>query len=913
MLNIIQTRQLKGSPKDTSIPCTESAAEKAITPNKVKYHNWLWSFAGFGLVLLAFHGVLSTRIAAAGDWEYLGSRASLEGMFPFPSLWSYGNLGSGNIFGAPTYVLWSLVGLLAHFGAGYGLAERLVWLLPILFISYFATVLFLRYLNVSIKIAALLATAYTINTFTIDWFSGGWYTFLLGYALMPLIALALAKFLDNANARWMVISGLLIGMLGWTDLREVSIVGITIVVIFLVSLAQPQSRQYLFRHITPKVLGIPAIALLLQAHWLLPYLSGQAAPPANVTSVHQLYTFSFMSLQNTMGVFDIWWPHLKYFVQFTTLPAIWLIFPFIIVLGFIRNRQDPIFQVFVAVYLFISALATGTNGPFAGINAFLYVHIPSLDLFRYPAIYEQTVILALVICSGRIFGQQQTNLPGSATPKRLTANYKSFGSLLTTVSVIFIFFVTIVSAFPAISNHLAGNLRPVVNASNAQAIETKLSLMPSGSVLWIPGVPRLANQDVVTYKGLIHPNISGSTLSQAIDGTNTVYQGGAYTWESSAGAIRQLYKYDIGYIVLDSAIQPYSDQGIGGYRSSILSWTRALQLEPIDHSGSLTLYLVNPNPLIQAFTYAGGTANDHSTSPITLNLNLEDHSQVFNSDNFRNSSSLELAGISASNTHCGSAQCLLLRARTGEAKITYPLKPMRLSNNNYHDYTISVNYRTSQGANLIVQTGSTVKVNLVSTNQDWNIHQQTLLISNQPSTLDLMLLPPSSIYPKTRATSVWAEIRSITLTASGHSPGAGRSVISSVTKPFTSIAATRPGAFEPSDISYRTVGKNSFLINPDRSNGQPQELVVFWQSFDPSWRASVVGSHKFVQHVLVNGWANGFLVDTNGGQHLIMRYDLQSALDSGLTITDLSVVLGFLYLIWEFLKLRLSRLRGNGS
>lgn len=573
-----------------------------------------------GLVLLAipYHGVLAPGISLYGDWVYLGPRRVLTGFFTNPSLWSSANLGSSSFIGLPQYPLWGLESLLARAGMSVANAQRALFLIPIPLLSYLGVVLLARRLRFSPWAGAIGGLIYVGNTFFLDWYSGGWLTILLGYALLPwLVLAALAVYRTCASglpiSRVLVsgaVLGLLAGLITWCDPRqpiEVLIAGVVSTALLLV--AGALRRTAVVRSVAALSVAV-VVAVSINLTWVLPAALGSARGlPATYTGASALSEFSYMHASNAVGVFDLWWPQMQYFVRSSATPLLAMVIPALVLLAVLRATRLYA-GVAAAIYLVFSALVTGATFPLATLNLWLFQRVPGLSSFRYPALYEEPVVLAVAILVPPVLEDAWLALRNfwrGQSPRGSIA--LRFQGLVGVVCALLLLPYLGSASWPAVTGELGHMLAPRRSSTGASVVQQYLVDRASpGTIVWSPVVPQTAYQDLVTSSGAAYPNVSAVALTQeAMPGA--MYQPGTLWWLGSTRVTSYLVQnFRIRYVVV--APQHYWSAQDGVARSTAIR-----TLSQLGGSAAVTLrrapgyriYQVNPIPNLQVLAPSSPT------------------------------------------------------------------------------------------------------------------------------------------------------------------------------------------------------------------------------------------------------------------------------------------------------------------
>lgn len=564
-----------------------------------------------GAVPLAFiyHRALSTNVALSGDWVYLGPSKSLANAWWTPSLWNYKTLGFPNLLGIPTFPLYTIEALLVRLGTPLGLAERLLFMLPVPFLAYYGIIALLRVLNVTPILSVFMGLFYSSNTFFLDWYSGGWLTILLGYALLPWITATLLR-AYNERLSWprLLALGLMLNIAVAGDPRqavEFTYAGAIVILAIIAAGWRPQAR--------PRLLAafacLAALTIIYQADWLLPVLEGaRPSLAAGYTSSNALTEFSYMHLANATTGFDLWWPHMKYFVQETPTPLWAYVIPSLALVGLWKGIGDLVVTAAAAVYGFFSILVAGSNAPFGWAATFAFQHLPGDNLFRYPALFEEPVLLALTIlaaCGAETLATAHRRKARHAFRSQPTLSIARPSTAWVTCSVLGIYVGAV--TFPATLGSLGHMLTPIKMPTAAQVVQSQLDLLPPGNVLWVPDVPETANQGIFTGATL-HPPVSALSLLEQLT-PGAVYSQGPLAWLTQpAWVISEAQGLHIRYVVdathwravaSGPALLSAEDAVTASLRSALgppLLTTSAFTLYKGPGTGLVTAHTLRPSP-----------------------------------------------------------------------------------------------------------------------------------------------------------------------------------------------------------------------------------------------------------------------------------------------------------------------------
>lgn len=325
---------------------------------------------------------------------------------------------------------------------------------------------------------------------------------------------------------------------------------------------------------------------------------------------------------------------------------------------------------------------------------------------------------------------------------------------------------------------------------------------------------------------------------------------------------------------------------VGCVRSaSVLPVTRVAQVR-LPVASALALSSPHPGARAGRVKYADVAANDlELLGTTTLAHGLGAWGAVGNGFDY-NHASLRADGISGYAIASPSGRVMALTVAIGAAAVSQDFVPFAVSD----EYRIAVTYRATAGAQLEAQlypqgaTAPAVALSFPAASGGWETQVMTTYSSSlgpSPSAaspidhLTLLLWPGTT--PRARA-----EISSVTLTQQLPKPQLVLSPASTVGvsgAPLTDSPRWRAG-----------VGRDSFSVSVPRRPGS--RLLVLWQSYSPGWVA-VGADGRALTHVVVNGWANGFVLSGPSAQGPIeVTFAPQRWEALGLGILALCLLLG---------------------
>ncbi len=875
---------------------------------------------GAVFVVATYHGLLLPGAITWGDWGYFVNAGAVRDYFPVPSLWSFATLGTDNILGASLAPIESAMGIMARLGVSYSVLERLWFYFPAVALSYTGPVILARRLHASWPAAVGAGAFYSVNPYALILISGGQLTVGVGYALFPWVALAALRLWSTRTAGAGLVLGGLVGVQAWYDPRTagLSIAGMVLALLVLAaSGARPSVRQMPWAGTVVAAM----VFALLQGPWLVPaLLAVRAHLPAGYTTTSALATFSLLSLADGITGFHPFWPAM-HFIALYSVPALWLIVPVTVAVSLVRDPCDRRVHVGGALYLVFAALLSGANPPFGFVNAWLFTHVPGMDLFRDPSPYLGPIVLGVVVVVAAPATWRRApadrSLPDlTATTTRSPSMSPASqwwrwarsrvgragvarSSLVLAASVL-----VVVSAWPALSGALHHNLAPRSVPTRYLQVDRAILAGTSGAVLWVPSTSRFAPVNPE------HPSVSAFGL-EATSGVDfpSVVQG--MEWLSVPSLVdRVVQRYDINTVVVRDNPTAYENLSLPSRptRSEALSTFGLLPGVSETAVPGLTVFhlLRAPAYPVAVFHQPVATAvpsqRTHPTQPgttasrarqelvhTTFSAGLVGWGAVGNGNNYLHQT-LGQAGIGASVQGQGSRRWLHLTVRYGAATISQSLATCPAPGLQ----ELRVRYRTSASASVAGLVFSSTQlppigeVSLPTTKGRWVTTSAPFVLA---PTLDVAArrVPLTgcefvlSAQPAVAGTSSAVDVASLSLEPA-------TTTVSASVADTTAPAGHWDRPTRPSAVHMVPTGDSTTLTVPA---GLHTRLIVFWQRYNPGWVARTRGGDT-LRHVEVDGWANGFIVPkVNRGVHIDIAYTPQDLTIEGffMVVAGLALVL----------------------
>ncbi|HVB51816.1 MAG TPA: hypothetical protein VND89_08795 [Acidimicrobiales bacterium] len=888
---------------------------------------------GTALVLAVYHGLLFPGAITWGDWSYYANASAVRAFFPVPALWSFANLGSNNVLGAPLFPIFSAMGALGHLRISYDILERMWFYYPAVALSFVGPLALLRRLRVGWDFATAGGVFYCVNPYSLILISGGQLTVGVGYALCPWVALAAIGLWSHRTFTRAALLGTVIGVQAWYDPRTAGL-SIAAGVIIVITAVLVIGIRRAAGQIPWKALAFSGlIFMLLEGAWILPAVfKGHAYLPSGYTTPAALNSLSLMSLADGLAVFHPFWPSMQ-FIALHSVPPLWFVVPAAVAVALRRAPLSMPVIVGTASYLSFSALVSGANMPFGLVNTWLFTHVPGMELFRDPSPYLGPAALAAVVVA--CVGLRGAHLPvlnrvdllsngddDASHSSRLRLTTPAPWPLMLPIVSSLALVLLIYSGWPAISGELRHNLSPRSVPTSFGRLNHDISTRSPGAVLWIPAVSRFA------LNSPLHPNISAYGLQSTLDiGFPATSQ--PLAWLTNPRLTAEIMaKYNIAEVVVSQEAPQYVNYSLP-FKAALSAARSAFASDPLKRVGGFTLYHLAdalPAPAVTVpakdvtVTDASAQTESIDTSAITATRQPGQPPSVFvgfpvvglsrgngipaggrelahnnfskglfgwqvgNGNNYLHQT-LRQAGIRADIYHHGNDSWLHLEASYGAAQISQRLVSCPKS----AKLELTATYRTNSivAPQVLIfgnaQAPSLADAQLPTTDGQWKsvtvpMYPDASLGSAEPSSCELVL----ALSPVQAGQSNGAEVRQLSLASV---PISG--MLASEHDLVTKLSSNQP--------HLNTDATGTTMQLRFGSSSTPQ-LVILWQKFDPGWVAAT-GSGDSLAHVMVNDWANGFVLPAQSkpGFYIVRYVPQTTVLDgfvfviAGVTIVTLLV------------------------
>ncbi len=496
------------------------------------------------LVIAAFyHAWLKTGFVTAGDFPYFTVSHLLDAV-PFPSLWeSSSSTGGYNILSAPAFPLALLQGIMASFRIDWSMSERLLWIIPAVFLPSASTyALSLAWFRQHLA-AFVSALAVVMNSYVYLLYEGGQFGVAVAYGCIPLILWGFVRGQRRGTIQGFAFTGIFMAIQAMYDIRSTYI---TVGVLALYGLVCCSRLQV--RHTDScAVPSMPLLNIVWIAHivvalgtlavlnlwWILPAFFVHAPQlPSGYVDVVGVHALSHMTLSNSIALFHPFW--FANDLRIASINPLFFITPLLFFGLLLRRSSERVVLFLVVVALVAAFLVKGDNDPAGGVYDWLFMHLPGFSFFRDPSKFYQPLAFAYALLLGVAAGRLQHIIGDRTVSRRL---------LLSASTTVFIG-LAVFPAYPALAQRAQGafvvNSVPSDYARFNKYIDHQHDFF---RILWIPARPRFG-----TFSTL-HPGLDATALSncciKTMSNTNQ-----PWSWLRSPQAVRTLQELSIHYVVV---------------------------------------------------------------------------------------------------------------------------------------------------------------------------------------------------------------------------------------------------------------------------------------------------------------------------------------------------------------------------
>lgn len=475
-------------------------------------------FLGCIIILIIFHAWFIPGNNSSGDLDYVWEYNFFK---IFPYTWNISKDYGLGIFYAPFLWVYTAQSFpIAIFGnllkLPWEITQKIIFFYPFIILSTLSPILLYKKTISSQKIYYLAALVYLGNTYILNIIQGGQLILALAYGLTPITILLYIQLITAFKNKYRksIIAGLILSLQLLLDIRITYIVIMAILLYFFLYLITFKIKR---KEIVKKLLFIffiPAIiTILLHAFWLLPLITYQQNPIAQLGSAYnatQSVSFlSFAKFENTLSLLHPNWPEnifgKTYFMKWEFLFLPMLAYASLL---FLKNKKKEknkqhLILFFALLGLIGGFLAKGTNEPFGTLYIWMFNHIPGFVMFR-----DSTKFYILIALSYSIL------IPFSVSEiyiwlKSKPLNLPKYSANIFLIAVIaYVLFLI----RPALTGQLNGTLKSHPVPQEYKKLETFLvNKNQFFRTLWFPVIPAYA------YYSNNHPSIAAQELLNTYD------------------------------------------------------------------------------------------------------------------------------------------------------------------------------------------------------------------------------------------------------------------------------------------------------------------------------------------------------------------------------------------------------------
>lgn len=891
-------------------------------------------FMGLIVLLVVYSGAYQPGVIVGGDWGTWAFQPQANRLFPFPSIWSFGNLGSSNVAGSSSYMLESAAGFVGRLGISYGAAERILFYIPVLFVGYLGIYFLGRKLLGGYVLPVACAVGAMTSVPVLAFFIGGWFTLLAGAVALPWIILAVERYLEDPSLRHALEIGMILGLAGWYDPRNIyfdGIGGMVYVAVLVVGRWRRDTIRALFR---PSTLVVPLVVVSLQLQWIIPLVSGlHSNIPSGYFAVSSAKTFSFNSLGDGLTGFNYAWPVLKTGVA-QAIPALWVLVPLAVAITMLICPASRFVQAGVSMYLVYALLSAGAQPPFGSVYLDLFRWVPGVNLYRDTSVYLVPVGIMTALLIGILL-----RVLLSDVERLWPVRYVSIHRVTIAIVLGLALAVGFVAEFGSVMSTLKGNPRVLSGDLVASPVPTQnrnlnsyLSGHSPGSALWVPTTSPVALRGVPN-----HPNISAEYIGSQLNIPTPVGSFPA-AWTGDSNLLKLAIRlYHIRYIVVRTNPLAYgvsSRVSVDRLETSLIDpLTRMLCRSGCSRFGSIQ---VSNTQIASAgvFSVVHAVSRHRSVSGVRSSRSVlptrssvlgpeclasevfRQWGPVINGDNFarlslaasRVSERIGLQGVARLTVASGAATMLepLSKCGIGRQPSMWAIR-VRYKNVNNDVFDAEV-YADGISVGCILPSSAVWVTSscFVVWSGGTGLHGS----SSATPGFALSLLPANNVRtPFAKASKAFVmsvSVHNVDVTSVDNILGKypiittsdiGKAVISS---PFADIEARLIGkvfdashVYASSNWHAASMGPNSWILS-GRKSATGSRVLVLWQEYNKGWTGTANHGRTKLRHVLVNGWANGYVIPPSRDRahiSVMVSFSGQSPLDIGM-IVEFIVVCG---------------------
>lgn len=459
----------------------------------------------------------------ANDFSLI-SKVLLKSQMDLPQTWSVkGTEGLGEY---SVFTLWSwpfnfLNGVFANLGLSFEVLERVLILIPFLFIGILSIWKFCEHLKFSNNAKFVSSVFYLTNTYILLLIDGGQLTIALAYSIFPLTFLAIEKSLIGGLKK-RIVAALLVCILGVFDFRFIFVLALLCLIRFIYGFAGIDWLKCWIK----TTITILLIYIGLNFYWLLVLFK---APLSDSTfaSLTQTSFVSFISLGHALLLLSPHW-FKNVFGNITPLHFEFFLIPILVFLTPILKPKNKVVGFWLIVVLVSIFLTKGTSEPFSNFYSWLHSYIPGFSLFRDSSKFFFLVALSYSILLGVVV-------------EEIIKRFKRYRFLIVGIITVYLILLT----NPVWTLQMTGTFsQPPLQKEYSQLSTFLANDSNFSRIFWIPTISPLTTLDVR------HPSVEAARFAQRRPfNSSTIGEYEVFNFLREAPYMGQLFDVaGIGYI-----------------------------------------------------------------------------------------------------------------------------------------------------------------------------------------------------------------------------------------------------------------------------------------------------------------------------------------------------------------------------
>jgi hypothetical protein len=478
--------------------------------------------AGLFVIALLLHWrwFLPGVITDQDWWNY--SNTAISALWPIPSTFNFdANVGADWRTSINYFPMESLMGLLAHLGADFSLAERVAVLFPTVVLAPVAAYVLLRLYCPRPAAAYVGALFYANNAYIDVIIARGQMTIAESYAMAPLVVYCAVRSIRSPkDLRLPIATAMAFAAAVIFDVRIALLTACLTIVVVLFELHWTLPQIILA--IRNAGLAILACLGLLCFVWLpIVALHLREAPPLDYASAAWIARLTGPTVWDLLTAYHPLW-YSNVFSQWQPFYILYFVLLIVGLASLVYKRRKRIALCLAIIICIATLFAAAGNTLFGHVYEWLFVHTWFIGLFRDPSKFYAPAMLSYSLCIGV-----------AATELVSLANRKYAIAVVSCIA-----FIALFPTLPAATGQQAQLYLPK-QASPAEArLAHELANDVSFSrVLWVGAVDRIVPGD---YR---HPSLDMLWLASVTQRNHSVAR-------TATSLLRALKDFGVDYVVL---------------------------------------------------------------------------------------------------------------------------------------------------------------------------------------------------------------------------------------------------------------------------------------------------------------------------------------------------------------------------